>query len=370
MFPPLLQLFFVFSPFLPIALTVKALYTAGTHVFVFMDTTMTTPTDSIAPVPVSSDDVAQSVETDFSLNDDGTVSLKGEKIAVLQKQNDVLAPSATLLTENADEKTLETVNRWVAFHLNKTLAPLFAARAALTDETMTENARAILTQTLDRFGIIRRERLKEYLKVLTEDDKKALAKTGVRLGYNFLFFPMLLKPAAQKTLAVLWKVANEKTDIADGIAADGKMSFEVNPDVPKALYFVQGYIWAGKRAIRVDVMERFTSKLREVTRQDKETPQPLPLDLLSTAGLKRDEAADVFGFLGFDVIKETTGENDDVKETLFIRMKPKKPPFRPKKQAPAKKRENAKKRVAPPREKEVDLSDSPFACLAVLKKKQ
>ena len=333
---------------------------------------MTTQTDELtAPSAGLTDDIAQSVETDFSLNDDATVSLKGEKIAVLQKQDDVLAPTAKLLTEGADEKTLETVNRWVSFHLNKMLAPLFAARAALTDETMTQNARAILTQTLDRFGIIRRERLKEYLKILTEDDKKALAKTGIRLGYNFLFFPMLLKPAAQRTLAVLWKIANEKTDIEGGIAADGKMSFEVDPDVPKALYFVQGYIWAGKRAIRVDVMERFTSKLREVTRQDKETPQPLPLDLLSTAGLKRDEAADVFGFLGFDVIKETTtGENDEIKETLFIRMKPKKPVFKPKKPAPAKKRENAKKRVAPPREKEVDLSDSPFACLAVLKKKQ
>ena len=129
---------------------------------------MTTQTDELtAPSAGLTDDIAQSVETDFSLHDDGTVSLKGEKIAVLQKQDDVLAPTAKLLTEGADEKTLETVNRWVSFHLNKTLAPLFAARAALTDETMTQNARAILTQTLNRLGIIRRERLKEYLKILS-----------------------------------------------------------------------------------------------------------------------------------------------------------------------------------------------------------
>ena len=96
------------------------------------------------------------------------------------------------------------------------------------------------------------------------------------------------------------------------------------------------------RAIRVDVMERFTAKLREVTRQEKDKPQPLPLDLLSLAGLKRDEVEDVFGSLGFNVTKDG--------ETLMIRTKFKK---RPKKTEPAAEPVN---------------SDSPFACLAALKK--
>ena len=101
-------------------------------------------------------------------------------------------------------------------------------------------------------------------------------------------------------------------------------------------------------------MERFTAKLREVTRQDKGKPQILPPELLSIAGLKRDEAADVFGFLGFRVTKETKTETvgEETKETEILMIQPK-----------------FKKHKAPKRdERQIDPS-SPFAALAALKKK-
>ena len=127
---------------------------------------------------------------------------------------------------------------------------------------------------------------------------------------------------------------------------------------------MQGYIWAGKRAIRVDVMERFTSKLREITRAHKDEAQPLPLDLLSTAGLKRDEAAEVFDYLGFTVCKETKTEGEKETEILTIRPKERKSA---QKNAP-----NARKgKFAHKSEKKPVAADpdSPFACLAALKKK-
>ena len=79
----------------------------------------------------------------------------------------------------------------------------------------------------------------------------------------------------------------------------------------------------------------------------------LPLELLSIAGLKRDEAAEVFGFLGFNVTKETqtvtTGEETKETETLMIQPK-------------------FKKHKKAPKEEKIDET-SPFAALAALKKK-
>ena len=175
----------------------------------------------------------------------------------------------------------------------------------------------------------------------------------MRLGHVYLFFPMLLKPAAQRVCAILWKVWFDKTQYATGFAIDGKMSFAVERGVPRALYLVQGYALAGTRAIRVDVMERFTAKLREITRHDKGKPQVLPLDLLSIAGLKRDEAEEVFGFLGFRVTKEkqTATVGEETKETEILMIQPK-----------------FKKRKAETKTEPVDMT-SPFAALASLKKK-
>lgn len=314
-------------------------------------------------------DILTGVETDFELRLDGGVYWNNAQIGRMAKGTDVLHPSVCVLAqENMDSALVEKIrahlNRWLSFYLTKTAAPLYGALTAIDDPAATGATRAVLYRITENLGVLRREKVKDMIKVLTDDDKKFLAKAGVRLGYDYLFFPMLLKPAAQKSCALLWKLDNGHIGSDGGFAIDGKMSIEVEPHTPKALYFVQGYIWAGKRAIRVDVMERFTSKLREITRAHKDEAQPLPLDLLSTAGLKRDEAAEVFDYLGFTVCKETKTEGEKETEILTIRPKERKPA---QKNAP-----NARKgKFAHKSEKKPVAADpdSPFACLAALKKK-
>ena len=314
-------------------------------------------------------DILTGVESDFELRLDGGIYWNNAQIGRMAKGADILHPSVCVLAqENIDSAVLEKIrahlNRWLSFCLTKTAAPLYNALTAIDDAAATGATRAVLYRLTENLGVLRREKVKEMIKVLTDDDKKFLAKAGVRLGYDYLFFPMLLKPAAQKSCALLWKLDNGHIGSDGGFAVDGKMSIEVEPHTPKALYFVQGYIWAGKRAIRVDVMERLTSKLREITRANKVEAQPLPPDLLSTVGLKRDEASEVFEFLGFTVGKET--KTDGEKETEILTIRPKAKKAAPKHAPNAHKgkpahREEKKTPVADP--------DSPFACLAALKKK-
>ena len=295
---------------------------------------------------------------DLTLENDARILWKGQNLGKVVKGRDILHPAVSLtVQENIDSSYVEQLrtrlNGWLEVYLNNKILPLFKALRTIDEEGASGSVRGILYQAADQLGTIRREKVVDLVKNLTEADKKILAKTGVRMGYEYIFFPMLLKPAAQRVCALLWKIWNEKTQYTTGFAIDGKMSFAVEKNIPWALYLVQGYVLAGTRAIRVDVMERFTSKLREVTRQDKGKPQVLPLELLSIAGLKRDEAAEVFGFLGFNVTKETqtvkVGEETKETETLMIQPK-------------------FKKHKKAPKEEKIDES-SPFAALAALKKK-
>ncbi|MBR4126964.1 MAG: disulfide oxidoreductase [Alphaproteobacteria bacterium] len=295
---------------------------------------------------------------DLTLENDARILWKGQNLGKVVKGRDILHPAISLtVQENIDSSYVEQLrtrlNGWLEVYLNNKIMPLFKALRTIDEEGASGSVRGILYQAADQLGTIRREKVLELVKGLNEADKKILAKTGVRMGYEYIFFPMLLKPAAQRVCAILWKIWNEKTQYATGFAIDGKMSFAVEKGIPWALYLVQGYVLAGTRAIRVDVMERFTSKLREITRQDKGKPQVLPLELLSIAGLKRDEAAEVFGFLGFNVTKETqtvtVGEETKETETLMIQPK-------------------FKKHKKAPKEEKIDET-SPFAALAALKKK-
>ena len=303
--------------------------------------------------------VCAAPQDDFTLENNAEILWKGQVLGKVVKGRDILHPAVTVsVHETVDQTQIDQVKTrltgWLEVYLNNKIAPLFTALRTLDEENASGSARGILWQVAEQLGTMPREKVADLIKGLNDADKKVLAKAGLRLGHDYLFFPMLLKPAAQRVLAVLWKVWFEKTQYETGFAVDGKMSFAVERGVPRALYLAQGYALAGTRAIRVDVMERFTAKLREITRQDKGKPQILPLELLSIAGLKRDEAEDVFGFLGFRVTKETKTETvgEETKETEILMIQPK---FR--------------KHKAPKHdEKEIDPT-SPFAALAALKKK-
>lgn len=302
--------------------------------------------------------IAEAPQDAFTLENDARIMWRGQLLGKVVKGRDILHPAVSLTVHEtigqAQADQVKTrLNGWLEVYLANKIAPLFAALRTLDEENASGSARGILWQVAEQLGTMPREKVFDLIRGLNETDKKVLAKAGMRLGHDYLFFPMLLKPAAQRVCAVLWKIWFDKTQYATGFAIDGKMSFPVERGIPRALYLVQGYALAGTRAIRVDVMERFTAKLREITRQDKGKPRLLPLDLLSIAGLKRDEAEEVFGFLGFKVIKEkqTTTVGEETKETETLMIQPK-----------------FKKRKTESKAEPVDMT-SPFAALASLKKK-
>lgn len=302
--------------------------------------------------------IAEAPQDAFTLENDARIMWRGQLLGKVVKGRDILHPAVSLTVHEtigqAQADQVKTrLNGWLEVYLANKIAPLFVALRTLDEENASGSARGILWQVAEQLGTMPREKVFDLIRGLNETDKKVLAKAGMRLGHDYLFFPMLLKPAAQRVCAVLWKIWFDKTQYATGFAIDGKMSFPVERGIPRALYLVQGYALAGTRAIRVDVMERFTAKLREITRQDKGKPQLLPLDLLSIAGLKRDEAEEVFGFLGFKVIKEkqTTTVGEETKETETLMIQPK-----------------FKKRKTESKAEPVDMT-SPFAALASLKKK-
>ncbi|MCQ2914834.1 MAG: hypothetical protein MJ247_06540 [Alphaproteobacteria bacterium] len=310
--------------------------------------------------------VMSATENDFTLSDTAEIWFKEEILAKLVRGRDNTHPVVKMVPrEGVDfavqDKIKQKLSSWIEFLFMNNIRPLVNAMDIITNEKGSGSARAIIFQIIEKFGTMPRANVQPLLKDLSDTDKKALAKTGIRLGHDFLFFPVLLKPAAQRLCAMLWKIWNEKVD-DKGYLIDGRMNIVVDKKIPHVLYLVQGYALAGTRAVRVDVMERLTAKLREVFKTNinneatEETAQEtssednkknnkkgyvtLPPELLSLAGLKRDEAVEVFSGMGFKVFVEN--------EQLKMR-----PVFK----------KNTKK------EETVSVNpDSPFAKLAMLKK--
>src|SRR4029077_7586162 len=152
----------------------------------------------------------------------------------------------------------------LAQHVAKLLGPLADLEKG---EGLDGIARGLAFQTAESLGVLDRARVADEVKSLSQDDRAALRKFGVRFGAYHLYLPNLIKPAPRALAAQLHALKNsvgpsEGLDDVLHLAASGRTSFAAIKDVPKTLYRAAGFRVCGDRAVRVDILERLADLIR------------------------------------------------------------------------------------------------------------
>ena len=105
------------------------------------------------------------------------------------------------------------------------------------------------------------------MKSLDQDGRAALRRLGVRFGAYHIFVPALLKPAPAGLVTLLWALKNDGKDkpgfgdVVHALAA-GRTSVVVDPAFDRAFYKLAGFRMLGRRAVRVDILERLADLIR------------------------------------------------------------------------------------------------------------
>jgi ATP-dependent RNA helicase SUPV3L1/SUV3 len=133
----------------------------------------------------------------------------GGPVARLLPSGDILAPKvealpSDLLDGPAREDVRKRAATWVETRIRLGLSELMDARA--TTE-LPAGARGIVFQLCEGLGVLARRPIEDQLAQLAEEDRKALARLGVRVGVYSLYFPSMLKPVPIRLRAGLWMVA-------------------------------------------------------------------------------------------------------------------------------------------------------------------
>ena len=131
----------------------------------------------------------------------------GGPVARLLPSGDVLAPkvealASDLLDGPSREEVRKRVATWVETRIRLGLSELMDARA--TSEQLPAGARGIIFQLCENLGVLPRRPIEQQLAELGDEDRKALAKLGVRVGVFSLYFPSMLKPVPIRLRAGLW----------------------------------------------------------------------------------------------------------------------------------------------------------------------
>ncbi|MBB4003258.1 helicase-related protein [Aurantimonas endophytica] len=206
---------------------------------------------------------------DLALASDGLVRWLGAPIASLTASDDVLAPKVVLLADEqltgpARDKVASRAERFVTYQVSTVLKPLADLKSA---DALQGTAKGIAYRLYENLGTLQRREVAEEVRALEQDARAALRRCGVRFGAYHIFVPALIKPAPAALVTLLWAIKNDGRERpgygeATHLLATGRTSAVADATFDPVFYGLAGYRLLGRRAVRVDILERLADLIR------------------------------------------------------------------------------------------------------------
>ncbi|MEP4291978.1 MAG: helicase-related protein [Rhizobiaceae bacterium] len=271
-------------------------------------------------IEARADRLAAAPNSDIVVDNDGTLRWVGAPVGRLLATDETLKPRILLLADEqltgaARDKVAARLDRWFAFHCETLLKPLL--ELSQTDD-LEGLARGVAFRLVENLGTVDRREIADDVRSLDQDQRAVLRRKGVRFGAYHIFVPILLKPAPAGLVTLLWSLKNDKMDIegpADILAglASGRTSMAVEEGFDEIAYRLAGYRVLGKKAVRVDILERLADLIRPAAswRFKPEAPAQRPEGawdgggflvtpaMLSILGATHENMADILRGLGY-----------------------------------------------------------------------
>jgi ATP-dependent RNA helicase SUPV3L1/SUV3 len=246
--------------------------------------------------------LAQAADDQFVLASDGVIRWIGAPVGKLTAGDDVLRPRVRIVADEQlsgapREAVQARLDLWLKTHVEKLLGPLFALAAA---EDVTGMARGVAFQLVEALGVLERQKVADDVKGLDQNARASLRKYGLRFGAYHIYIPPLLKPGPRSLAAQLWALKHGSdlpgVETLQHLAASGRTSIPVDPEIPQPLYRTVGYRVCGERAVRVDILERLADLIRPALAWRE-----------GGIGIKPAGAIDGFGFTVSGAMTSLTG---------------------------------------------------------------
>ncbi|MEQ5775366.1 disulfide oxidoreductase [Thalassospira sp. NFXS8] len=273
-----------------------------------------------------SGEIAQRVKTletdednQFAVNGKLEILWHDSVVGTLKKGDTVLSPEISVIdSEFFDGPTRERVRVRLQTWLNSHIETRLKMLTRLRDCQMTGAIRGLLFQLNEGLGCVPRSELESLIKDLTDEDRKALAKLGVRLGVETVHVLDALKPDPVELRGILWAVSRDLEELPE-LPPAGRTSVLNDRSNSKGFYLAAGYMPVGPLAARVDMLERFAALLRQKARENDGKVRPDP-DLLSLLGCTVEQAEGVFAALGWrpEIVKVKKAAPEPVADTAAL----------------------------------------------------
>ncbi len=262
--------------------------------------------------------LATTADTELRLSRQGDIVWQGQPIGKLHGGDARFKPRVEviaddLLTPALREDVRQRLQKFVDRSITAAIEPLLKLEEA---EGLENTTRGLAYRLAENFGVLPREDVTAEVKALTQEDRAKLRGFGVRFGAHTVFLPALLKPAPTEIRMLLWWLEQLKATTVTGLVPtlppNGLTSMIADPAMPQGFYRMGGYRISGKRAVRVDMLERLADMIRDRLFWKPRIPEEqrpagsfegggfsiIP-DMMSVVGCSGDDFQDILTSLGY-----------------------------------------------------------------------
>jgi len=147
-----------------------------------------------------------------NLNEDFKIYWNKAPIGKITPGKDYLNPNIEILVDdileqNPKKKLNDFLEKWLKDRINNILKSLLDLKD-LKDKN--SSIKALAYQLYENNGVLKRDQVSEYLKILGQDERKTLRELGVKFGRYHVFLHRLIKPEAVSLRTLLWKNFHQK----------------------------------------------------------------------------------------------------------------------------------------------------------------
>jgi len=193
----------------------------------------------------------------IELKDDFKIYWGKFPIAKLSVGKNYLNPEINLIIDDMVEKDEKSelsnyILKWLNNKIHEELQSLIDLKNIdLSNPTI----RALAYQLYENNGVLKREKLVEYLNKLDQEQRKILRKIGVKFGRYHIFLFKLFKPNAVSLRITLWKNYHQKYfDLKP--PKFGLNFLESNTKINQNFMLLCGFEKFGNCFVRIDILER------------------------------------------------------------------------------------------------------------------
>ncbi len=263
--------------------------------------------------------LAKAPDSGITLSEHGRLWWAGAVVARLAAGPHPLTPTVELLADDLLKGDLRSLVEarlaaWVKDHIGQVLEPLVALKSAAEARTsdwdaggLPGPARGLAFQLAENLGQL------DWSSRPPSSETRAAAlglrRFGVRAGRHALFLPRLIRPQAAALASMLWAV-HARLSLVPSPPAPGLTSFALekeDTEIPSGFLAASFFRKVGRRAVRLDMLERIEETLADATQKGRNADEVL-LAIVSMLGSGTEDGLALIAALGWK--RETRGEGD------------------------------------------------------------